>query len=290
MNNRNKNCISPRVKRGFKRYSTLDIGGLGLPEDIDAADYPFNEWLKQLAEIEDKGNWINDKLDTLGIVYHEEWSPYKTKKINEDGPGYRTSLTVLPFLDMHFLENGDKPITIFAISTDQTSGVVQLLMLAEKLKRTNEYVNVIIIFLDCERLEYGAQHLNDWMEDQEWIELVEGIMAPAGFYGSSICINNRHDSPLSAVWHKLMQEYQLDRSIEGEKQISFLYGKETNFEDNYDFVSIGFGPSDSLSDQELEGLNNSNQLLEFTEESYLKTCNKMLYQSAILLSDYYRRE
>lgn len=272
------------------------------PDDIPLDDYPFDKWVEAFASMEEQRDekgisnryyWIQDKLDELGLKYEDERPHNGWARLNEDRYHY-TRFTVVPFVD-----DPAKPAVLFMIPVNDihdeedqpysyATGVVQMLMLALKLRKTEQYVNTCILFLDAEKLEHMDLQIHDFIQHRH-LELFTGsIVAPAAMTNMCIDVNGSSAGIAENTFNGLMSAYALDWAVGEFATYSYLIRKADEL-DYYDSVSVGFGPDDESYEEMTDERSINRAQVDFAKTGDFARLNGLFYQAALYQGDHFKR-
>lgn len=276
------------------RTMLLGLDGVNIVEALKTDDIPFGQWVSELAQLEeerdDKGYcnrtaWIHEKLDQMDITYHYDDWDMMFRKLGSDEE-FWTRMTIVPFQDdLH------KPVVQMLILTnwidnrhDYATGIVQMLMLAQKLKKTTAYVNVNLVFVDDDIPGEGAFHLNEMMQRNIIPGEVGSILLPTCFMGPAIALESPMDGDAGWVFEELQEHYQLE--LAAGPMISKLIGGYEELE-RYELTYLGSDQSEEEADEHPDKRSIQERQIAFAQTDAFDQFNTLLYQGVVSLSHIY---
>ncbi|MFA5669873.1 MAG: hypothetical protein WC967_11555 [Balneolaceae bacterium] len=194
MRNRKPN----KYRHSGYRYIRSEI----LENEVIESSIPYQKWVQELHEVPDqkKGNeysarlnWIAGKLKDLGIEYTLSECPFGSRY------GMTGDLNYTQYLLASFIDYPDKPVFTILVPIggiadkdekepfSNPTGAVQLIMLAEKLKQTQNPINTHLVFVDSDDLEHAPNHIFEEINTREIPGLMASMLVLGRFAGMGIC-------------------------------------------------------------------------------------------------------
>lgn len=296
------NISEPEIRIGNpinpKNFCDYNRNVKVLPDNVEIPSFDAGRLAAELAEIEvnfeeekrgsvktARMDFVQDKLREMGIRNDDTF--YK------DGYQPESFATYAPFIS-----DFSKPVTLYVAPTntiqmnrdnigDRLSGIVMGLALAAQLKKSNEYRNVIVLFVNQYNPKEASLLIEDLIQTKvfktsvsEVIELgyfvgkapmVESDFDSAGYHLFDEPINKAglYDPGVGSFWglHKYMNDLRYDAAIYESFATQDEQGKMTE-EDEDEIFSV-------------------NYQVNFCSSNDFKTLYRILYQQAVIVSSYY---
>ena len=270
-----------------------------MPDNIHVPSFDAGKLAKELSNVEvdleeeKKGDvktarmeYVQDKLGEMRISFDDTY--YK------DGYLPDSFATYVPFIS-----DFSKPVTLYVAPTntvqmdrdnigDRLSGIVMGLALAAQLKESNEYRNVIVLFVNQHNLEHASYLIEDLIQTKVFKTSVSEVIELGYFVGKSPIIESYFDSTGYHLFNKLIDKAGLyDPGVAGSGGLH-RYMNDLRY-DAANFESYA-------TEEEQEHMTKEDEEKIFSVEHQVKFCTsqafvtlyRILYQQAILISSYYR--
>lgn len=297
-NNTNSQSWGNCSKRVLE-FLGYDLSIKKMPETLMVSHFDASMMAKKLSEVkndpeqESEGNvltprmkWVQEQLDEMKLKFFD--TTYRNDR------SHSSLVTAVPFISDY-----GKPATFYIASTnqyeekgkyscDRLSGVILALALAAQLKESEEYKNVVILFVNQHNL-IGAAYLIEEIIQKRYVNVSVGAIVELCYFSGTLPIS---EAPLGSnsdsIFGKLFDEVGLPGKADP-LGYSCLAKRLSEFE--YETTQFGSTIDDDLY-EELRNKNMDETL--YTAESQANFCttneskviSNLLYQHAIIVSSY----
>lgn len=265
------------------KYVHHDGEYIGGPENIHMPSFDSAGLARELTKIENNPDeeaegykltnrmkWVQEQLSRRGLLYYD----------SNDMRGLEISVysTVVPFI-----EDFSKPAICYVAPTSQfkngsevrserPSSVVMALALAEQLKRTNKYRNVIILFINQHWISNAAAMINRMAERGLFQVRIGDFVVLEIFFGDLMYVEEEHGTTAGIALHSLLEHAGI--KIEADDYEFKSLATDLTYEE-YSAIKVG-----SMIDwEEYDGLDKLEQESIVGADQQIKTCSTQLYKA-----------
>jgi len=237
------------------------------------------EKLATISSIEERVEWVEQTLNSLGV---------NTSKAS--------SLRNGEFITASFLDREENPATVLVvplakrkykdITFDYVNSIVQLVLLAERLKSVDNYVNIHLVFVAAEEMLGFRSDLQELILKRHIPGTVGEVLVPSYITGISPDSASKSDNVISKVCVLLRDEGDVELSYD--IIIEVLENDYSNFclqqnKQSFDLSFLAFGVPGQQFEEDPER-NIQKRQIQFAQTEKFTRVNDQLLQMVILLS------
>lgn len=286
-----------RTYNRVKEYVDYDDNIKELPKVVELNHSDVSKIVNELSEVQNdpeqeaEGNvltprmeWVQQKLEKMGLKY------FDTRYKNDNH--HSSYATVVPFIS-----DFGKPATFYIASTnqyerngeystDRLSGVVMGLALAAQFNKSEEYKNIVILFVNQHNSRSTAYLIEDMLQKRH-VNVSAAVIAELCYFTGICSISEASMGSVSdIIFDKLVSKDRLQADPLG-------YSTLTHILSEFSYETVQFG---STIDEESYNIliDEGNEETPYKVEEQAKFCKtevfinlcQLHYRHAIIMSSY----
>ena len=272
-----------QVSHRLCQYTHHDGEYIGGPENIHMPSFDSAGLARELIKIENnpdeeaKGHkltnrmkWVQEQLSRRGLLHYDS----DDMRVMD----FRAFKTIVPFID-----DFSKPAICYVADTSQfkkgsevcserPSSVVMALALAEQLKRTDKYRNVIILFINQHSILNAACKIKEMAERGIFQVRIGDFVVLDNFFGDQVYMEEEYSTTAGKTLQGLLNHagIQIEAyDYDFESLATFLSNEE------YSAIKVG----SMIDREEYDRLDKLEQESIVGAEQQIKTCSTQLYKA-----------